>query len=301
LVSRVSLRLEDIAENAATVLWDEPLLKALEVMVGNGGEGPYRVVVLAPHNIVRGIITGRVVLEVLAGWRASALRLKVGLKGLLEEPVHVFANEIYNALPHWLGLAPAIRYMLENRLGYVLVVGEHVRLTGIIEEKTLLPYLAGRKYGVAVENVMERDLSVVSPNDTLRDALVKMVTHMRRRLPVVQGQKVEGIVTATDILSAIINGLENLDDVMNLSVCEVMESDVTYVAPGDDLGIAIKKLVERDVSSVLVLDEGHVEGIVTRLDAFLAVARVLGVSGITSLIEAAYVLSKGVKASAMIR
>ena len=279
------LRLGDVAEAAATVMWDEPLLKALEVMVGGGGEGPYRVVVLAPHNVVRGIITGRVVLEVLAGWRASALRLKVGLKGLLEEPVHVFANEVYNALPHWLGLAPAVRYMLENKLGYVLVVGEHVRLTGIVEEKTLLPYLVGRRYGVPVKKIMEHDLSVVSPEEPLRNALVKMVTHMRRRLPVVRGREVEGIVTATDILSAIINNIDNLNEALNLSVREVMESDVTHVAPDDDLGVAIEKLVEKDVSSVLVLRDGHVEGIVTRLDALLAVVKILGASRVVSIIE----------------
>jgi len=287
----VPLRLGDVAEAAATVKWDEPLLKALEVMVGRGGEGPYRVVVLAPHNVIRGIITGRVMLEVLAGWRASALRLKVNLRGLLEEPVHVFANEVYNALPHWLGLAPAIGYMLENRLGYVLVVGEHIRLIGIVEEKTLLPYLVGRKYGTAVKEVMKRNLSIVSPEEPLRNALAKMVTHMRRRLPVVQGREVKGIVTTTDILSAIINNIDNLNEALNLSVREVMESNVTHIAPDDDLGVAIEKLVEEDVSSVLVLRNGHVEGIITRLDALLAVARLLGVRRVASIIEASPVKS----------
>ncbi len=294
------LRLGDVAEAAATVLWDEPLLKALEVMVGKGGEGPYRVVVLSHHGVVRGIITGRVVLEVLAGWRASALRLKAGLRGLLEEPVHVFADEVYNALPHWLGLTPAIRYMLENRLGYVLVVGEHVRLTGIVEEKTILPYLAGRKYGVRVREVMERDLSIITPEESLRAALAKMVTHMRRRLPVVRDGEVKGIVTATDILSAILSNLGNLKEVLNLDVREVMERDITHVNPDDDLGVAIRKLVEEDVSSVLVLSDGHVEGIVTRLDALLAAAKVLGADGVTSLIEASVTSGEGVKASAVI-
>ncbi len=297
----MSLKLGDVAEAAATVLWDEPLLKALEVMVGKGGEGPYRVVVLARHGVVRGVITGRVVLEVLAGWRASALRLKVGLRGLLEEPVHVFADEVYNALPHWLGLTSAIRYMLENRLGYVLVVGEHVRLAGIVEEKTILPHLAGREYGVRVREVMERDLSTITPEESLRAALAKMVTHMRRRLPVVSDGEVKGIVTATDVLSAILSNLGNLKEALNLGVREVMEKDVTHVGPDDDLGVAIRKLVKEDVSSVLVLSDGRVEGIVTRLDALLAAAKVLGADGVASLIEVSAIDRKGVKASAVIR
>jgi len=300
----VPLRLAEVAEAAATVLWDEPLINALKVMVGKGGEGPYRVVVLAPHGVVRGVITGRVVLEVIAGWRASALRLKVGLKGLLKEPVHVFADETYNILPHWLGLAPAIRYMLENRLGYALVAGEHVKLVGIIEEKTLLPYLTNRKYGVRVADVMERDLSIVTPEEPLSDALTLMVTHMRRRLPVVRGARVEGIITATDVLATLLSNLENLDDALKLRVGEVMERNVTYVSPEDDVGTAINKLVSNDVSSVLVMKEGEVKGIVTRLDALLAVADVLGAEGTASLIESSARRRRRVragKASAVIR
>lgn|GEM_PF-302942 len=282
----MTLRLRDVAEAAATVLWDEPLLKVLEVMVGEGGEGPYRVVVLARHGAVRGLITGRIVLEVLAGWRASALRLKVGLRGLLEEPVHVFADEVYNALPHWLGLTSAIRYMLENRLGYVLVVDEHARLAGIVEEKTILPYLAGKEYGVRVGEVMERDLRTVTPEEPLRAALAKMVTHMRRRLPVVRDGEVRGIVTATDILSAILSNLGKLKEALNRSVREVMERNITHVNPDEDLGVAIRRLVEEDVSSVLVLSGNRVEGIVTRLDALLAAAEVLGADGVASIVEA---------------
>jgi len=281
----VTLKLRDVAEVATTVRWNEPLRKVLEAMVGEGDEGSYRVVVLGPHDVVEGIITGRVVLEILAGWRASALRLKVGLKGLLKEPAHVFANEVHNALPHWLSLAQAIKYMLENRLGYVLVVDEHAKLIGIVEEKTLLPYLVKKRYGIAVKKVMKRDLSMVSPEESLRNTLVKMVTSMRRRLPVVQDRKARGIVTTTDILSAIVNNIDNLDEILNLSVRGVMERDIKHVAPGDDLGIAIKKLVKENVSSVLVLSGDYVEGIVTRLDAFLAATKILGASRASSIIE----------------
>lgn len=288
MVNSVSLKLREVAEVATTVKWNEPLLKVLEAMVGEGDEGSYRVVVLGPHNVVEGIITGKVVLEILAGWRASALRLKVGLKGLLKEPAHVFANEVHNVLPHWLSLMQTIKYMLENKLGYVLVVDEHTKLTGIVEEKTLLPYLVGRRYGIIVKKVMKRDLSMISPDESLKNALIKMVTRMRRHLPVVRDRKVKGIVTATDILSTIVDNIDNLNEVLNLSVRKVMESDVTYVAPEDDLGVAIEKLVKEDVSSVLVLSGDYVEGIITRLDAFLAAANILGASKVSSIIKESF-------------
>ncbi len=274
------LRLSDIAAPAARVLWEESLGNVIRLMVGERGEGPYRVIVTSKAGVVRGVVTGRVVLEVLAGWRASALRERLGFKALLNEPIHVFANEALHIFPHWMRVAPALKYMLENRVGYIIVVDDLNRLIGAVEDKNLLPLIRGVNVNVRASEAMESDLHVIKPDNTVLSAVKLMVQTMKRRLPVVgNGGRVEGIVTASDVLREAIGSAGSIEEVMNRPVSEVMESNVIHVDPEAGLDEVIDALIGNDVSSVLVIDKDlRLKGMITRLDALIAATNSLGVN-----------------------
>lgn len=56
---------------------------------------------------------------------------------------------------------------------------------------------------VFVENIMQRDVRVVAPGETVRDALGRMLESRFHSLPVVQDDRLVGIVTQTDFLNAV--------------------------------------------------------------------------------------------------
>jgi acetoin utilization protein AcuB len=110
----------------------------------------------------------------------------------------------------------ASRILQENRIHH-LPVAEEEELVGILsdtdirkwilkEEKMVGEGMVSRRTGTVGE-IMTRDVFTVNPWDTIEDAL--LILHRRRfgALPVVEGQKLVGIITKADILAAFIDTL----------------------------------------------------------------------------------------------
>jgi len=85
-----------------------------------------------------------------------------------------------------------------------LVVTDHERLVGVISERDL-----GGRTGASlrkdrsVRDLMTRRVLRAEPNTTLRDAAEQMRARLIGSLPVVQGDRLVGIVTATDVFDAL--------------------------------------------------------------------------------------------------
>jgi acetoin utilization protein AcuB len=110
----------------------------------------------------------------------------------------------------------ANRILQENRIHHLPVV-EAGEIVGIVSDTDCRKWVlreehvnesgrVSRRTGTVGE-IMTRDVLTVNPWDTIEDALV--ILHRRRfgALPVVEGQKLVGIITKTDILAAFIDTL----------------------------------------------------------------------------------------------
>ncbi len=100
----------------------------------------------------------------------------------------------------------AIKVMGEKNIGSVLVI-EDSALKGILSErdyarKIVLKDKASRE--TLVHEIMERDLITVKPTDNLDYCMELMTTKRVRHLPVVDNDKVVGIVSIGDVVIAII-------------------------------------------------------------------------------------------------
>ncbi|MCS7106552.1 MAG: CBS domain-containing protein [Acidilobaceae archaeon] len=96
-------------------------------------------------------------------------------------------------------IAEASRVMVENKVGSVLVV-EGERLVGIFTERDLLRAVAaGAPLDSPVQAFMSRNLITVSPRDTVYRAIELMTTHNIRHLPVVEGDKLVGVISIRDV------------------------------------------------------------------------------------------------------
>ncbi|WP_210400444.1 CBS domain-containing protein [Methanopyrus sp. SNP6] len=104
------------------------------------------------------------------------------------------------------GVIEAFEIMLKHDIGALPVVDDEGRLIGLVTRTDLGRALLEDEYepGTTIEEVMERDVIVVHPDDTLLDALKRMTSTpegIYNQLPVVDDEeKLVGILTDGDIL-----------------------------------------------------------------------------------------------------
>ena len=143
-----------------------------------------------------------------------------------------------------------------------------------------------------VRDVYTQGAVVVSPRTSIAEARRTMEQHKIRRLPVVDGDRLVGIVTQMDLLRALpsiattlsiweINYL--LDKVR---VEEIMTRDVLTVEPDTDLAAAAKLMIERKIGGLPVVDGGKVVGVITESDIFRALVRILEAQGAQAAVGA---------------
>ena len=102
-------------------------------------------------------------------------------------------------------LMECVAIMKRFNVGSVVVV-EGNKHEGIIYERDFVRKLADgyATLGVEVGKMMSKPLTVISPNTTLWEAITLMGRLNIRRLPIVAEDRLEGILTETDVLRLII-------------------------------------------------------------------------------------------------
>jgi CBS domain-containing protein len=100
----------------------------------------------------------------------------------------------------------AIAVMAEKSIGAVLVIADQ-RLVGIVSERDYARkvILKGRSSKeTMVQEIMTRDLIIVSPENTVDECMRIMTERRIRHLPVLDRGKLVGIVSIGDLVNAVI-------------------------------------------------------------------------------------------------
>ena len=104
----------------------------------------------------------------------------------------------------------ALRLMAEKGVG-ALVVAEGDRLLGIFSERDYARkvVLEGRtSHDTKVRDIMTADVIRVTPRETLEQCMVTMTQKRIRHLPVVEGEKLVGVVSIGDLVKGVIEEQE---------------------------------------------------------------------------------------------
>lgn len=124
---------------------------------------------------------------------------------------------------------------------------------------------------------------VVSPDTPVLDALKILKERGFRRLPVMDGERLMGIVTRKDLKDAMPSKATTLSVwelnylLSKLTVTEVMARPVVTAAEGEYMEDAALRLQEHDVGGMPVLnDAGRVSGIITITDVLRAFIEIMG-------------------------
>lgn len=112
-----------------------------------------------------------------------------------------------------------------------------------------------------IRHYMSAPLLTLAPDATFRDAVHLFNTHHIHGAPVVQDNRLLGIVTLSDVARGLDEGL-TLDD----SVSRVMTTDVVEAPPSIRLYELVGRFKEREIGRLVVVEDGKPIGIVTQTD-----------------------------------
>jgi CBS domain-containing protein len=274
------MKIGEFVSSSFAVKVSDPLIKAVSLI--GGRKGRYRLVVTDDDGTVRGVISGRRIVEVLIGRRGTSVIEEKGLDLTLNESVNLFMDETHQIFLEDTNLETILKYVRENMAGYVILVDQSGRFKGIVEEIGFLERLRGKEIGIRVEEIMSVRPRTENAGATVYDASRRMVNERLRRLPILDKGKVVGLITISDILKQLASAKEAdieaaVNSVFNRKVEELMTKKVVGIEPDADVGEAVKSLLEMDVSGLLVFRGEDLVGILSRIDVVGKTARIKGI------------------------
>lgn len=135
-----------------------------------------------------------------------------------------------------------------------------------------------------VKDKMNRQVITIEPQTTVPDALALMEEKRIRRLPVVEQDRLVGIVTLLDLVRASPSPATSLSIwelnylLAKLPVKDVMAKKLYTVKMDTPIDEAAALLRENRIGGLPVVDNAKIVGIITETDIFTAFMEMLGVS-----------------------
>jgi predicted transcriptional regulator len=112
-----------------------------------------------------------------------------------------------------------------------------------------------------IKNYMSSPLKTLRGLDSLQDALALFNKNHIHGAPVIEDNRLRGIVTMSDIAHAI-----ELHMPLSTPVSEVMTTDVVEASSDVKLFEVIRRFKEREIGRLIVVEDGKPVGILTQSD-----------------------------------
>lgn len=136
---------------------------------------------------------------------------------------------------------------------------------------------------ISVNDLMCRDLVTVGETDTLRTVEDLLRRHQIRHLPVIRGQRLVGLVTHRDFLSALAREHAR-GDCESFWTSDFMTRDLITALPETSARDAVRILLDRKIGCLPVVDDqNRLLGIVTESDLVRYAGEVIEASDRRSL------------------
>jgi len=110
-------------------------------------------------------------------------------------------------------VAAALALMAERNLGSVIVIGEPNKILGIFSERDFARKMACERRlpeAILVREFMTTKVYSVSLDDTIESCMATMTKRRFRHLPVMEGERLVGIVSIGDVVKAALSDKELL-------------------------------------------------------------------------------------------
>ncbi|MEM2918307.1 MAG: CBS domain-containing protein [Candidatus Altiarchaeota archaeon] len=255
--------------NVLTIHETMPIINAAKLMEKN--DFRRLPVVDAGTNRLQGLIVAIDILDFLGGGEKYNIILK-DYNGNFLSAINCPVGKIMrNAsfVDKEANITDVIDIMVKNRTSAIPIVNntEDRKVIAIVTERDVLP--KNEKVGIKVEEVMEKNVITLSLGMMISDVSKVMVRNGYRRLPVMQEDRLIGIVTVFDVLKFLEYGEfkgVDADEVLSERVEKIMESDVITVRKDQDIGEISALVKNTGIGGFPVLEKNKLIGIITTSD-----------------------------------
>lgn len=282
--SRISEKTGDIMSIASneviTIPPTMPVIGAVKTMLNHG----FRRIPVADAgtNHLKGIITSQDIVDFLGGGQRNLI-VKNKFKGNLLAAINGSISEIMETNVISLNvkdsLKDALDTMIKENIGGIPVTDGDGTVKAIVSERDFVFLLSGIVTGKTVEEYMSKKI-VTAPSDMSVGAAARsMINNGFRRLPVLRDNVLIGIITASDIMRFLGSGdifdrlvTGNAREVFQVPVSTLVKRDIIFTKSDIDLGEAANVMLDKNVGSLPVLEDGELKGIITERDFIRAMA-----------------------------
>ena len=248
--------------------------EAAEMMIEHGFR---RLPVTHPgSNKLLGIVTAMDILDFLGGGSKFDIIEKKhndNFLAAINEPVkEIMTRDAISITPKY-SIRESVDLMAEKGIGSLPIVDKEEKLVGIVTERDFALALAGSLTTETVGDIMIKDVITTTPGTPIESCSKIMVRNNLRRIPVVEEDKLIGIVTSTDILRffgdkemfASMTSNSGLD-VLKRKISDIIKPNILVTESSVRLGDLCDLLAEKNIGGVPVVDDDELVGIVTERD-----------------------------------
>lgn len=130
-----------------------------------------------------------------------------------------------------------------------------------------------------VKNWMIKDIITISPKATVEEALQLMKVHSIRHLPVIEEDKLVGLVTESSLRPYL------TADKLTLPIKEVMIINPIVIDPETSIDEAARIIYKYKIGGIPVINQGKLVGIITVTDILEAFIELMGILKASSRID----------------
>src|SRR5690348_7686913 len=110
---------------------------------------------------------------------------------------------------------------------------------------------------------MSSDVKTATPSLSLADAAKLMKQEDVGSVPVVDGERLIGMLTDRDI---VVRGIADGSDPHAVTAGDIASRDIVTIRPDDDLDEALRLMAQHQVRRLPVVDDGHLVGVLAQAD-----------------------------------
>ena len=183
----------------------------------------------------------------------------------------VMVKDVFT-VPQSMQLDEVARLMLENGIGSVPVM-DGDDMVGIVSKADFVTLAVGIAFDkVTVKELMSKDLTVVSSTERVVHARRQMLESHVGRLPVVDEDKLVGMITSKDLMRAFIDFRKKVPEkyqkaqIKDVLVEDIMSSNPKFVSKDDTISEVSKIIIETGFNGLPVVENDELVGIITQTD-----------------------------------
>ncbi|WP_405293070.1 CBS domain-containing protein [Methanobrevibacter sp.] len=183
----------------------------------------------------------------------------------------VMVKDVFT-VPQTMQLDEVASLMLEKGIGSVPVMDDE-KMVGIVSKADFVTLAVGIAFDkITVKEIMKKDLTVVSPTERLVHARRLMIEAHVGRLPVVDEDRLIGMVTSKDLMRAFIDFRKKVPEkyqksqIKEVLVEDIMSSNPTYTSKDTTISEVAKIMMDTGYNGLPVVEGEEVVGIITQTD-----------------------------------